>query len=743
MGRGCTILAHVKNNIGKIVESKLFKDLLHYTSNNRELTKEYYAVGTNEEFLSKVRDREEYKEDENGEITFKSLKELAKLDLATDKLIDVLNKDIHSGKYSYEDAVKKVQYFNENNIFSDKVLATMTLIGNNQYFVSVVPTVKNTTNEEGKQVGNTVNTNERENLHKTIRDKELQKRIIDILKRHKVSVKFIEGEKEGGRYSTENITNAENGLYALIDIVEGKHTTENLAEEAGHFAIGALGEHPLVKRLESILSDEETQREAIGAERFDSELLGNNPAREVAGKLVGKAFMRELGNGRVFFTLANRIANLAKRIFYNFTGNEVRWAAAKAEQVANRIAYQFVEGSSNFSVKNAIDIVETMNNASKSTNVKSYRDMVDQLGRLCKKLDAIANDKIAAEMSASLGFTAIAGADSAGKTALEYANEHIDALADSLAFDGIVQALIQITDYLGNGAQVDSLIGAVNLKNPSEFYSNMVRNARYLRQARAILDSAQIITDLAYKILDPNYQDGPLKVTNGTSLHDVKYQDFEGTWHTIDLERMIGSYKDLIGRKISRLSNLEQAYFVRFCENVYGSKYVNTAVGKLWKDIWHGESEGSKEVSISIANLVYGEGTHDIDMYHRFIASMSNNPDIIGQIADKMVKTCNKTADDMTSKYQEKLLILKDRAEKIGLKVEDLVELDDTGKPTGNFITPPAAPTQYGNKEEDFICKAYLADLGTDDVSQIYAVNHGEWERARDDFKKEKWEDLK
>ena len=72
-------MAHVKNSKGEVVVSRLYEDLLTYTSNNRRLTKEYYAVGTNQEFLDKVRDRVEF--DENGEITFKSLKEVANIEI--------------------------------------------------------------------------------------------------------------------------------------------------------------------------------------------------------------------------------------------------------------------------------------------------------------------------------------------------------------------------------------------------------------------------------------------------------------------------------------------------------------------------------------------------------------------------------------------------------------------------------------------------------------------------------------
>lgn len=736
MGGTCTILAHVRNSNGEVVESNLFKDLLHYTSNNRELAKQYYGVGTNETFLSKVREKEEYEEDENGEITFKSLKNLAKMDLETDKLIDTLNKDIHSGKYDYEDALRKVQNFNENNIFSDKVLATMIPVGN-QYFVSVIPLTKNVT-DRGKGKEEVVNSDEKSKLHDVVRNKELEKRILELLKRNKVSVKFIEGESEGGRYSTENIVNAENGLYGLIEIIEKGNTTETLAEEAGHFAVGALGDYPLVRRLENLLSDERVQREALGEEEYNHANLGNNPAREGAGKLVGDALQRDLGNGKVYYTLANRIANLAKRIFYNFTGNEVRWAAAKAEQIANKIAYQFVEGSNSFSVQNAINMQETMYNASYSLNVKTYRDLINELGSMCKTLDAIADDAFAAQNKASLAQTVISGSDSAGKNSMQYAAEHADMMADTLAFDGIVQALVQVTDFLGPGAQIDQMLASVNLQNPSEFYRNMAKNGRNLRQARTFLRSAEFIVNTATEALAKG-----LKLTNGVSLNDVRYCDVEGTWHTWDMAKNLNAYRSIIASKKSKLNALEASYFAAFCEDVYGKKYVSQTVGKLWHDIGEGNTSGVEEINTSIYDLVTGEGQHDIDLFHRYLGSMSNNPDIIGQIVDKLMKQSNKIADDLTLRYQEKLYILKDRAAKLELNIEDLFEKDDSGQYTGNLITPPAAPTVSQTSEEDFVCQAYLDDLQTNNIDEIYAVNHGAWERAREEHKKQHWEIFK
>lgn len=742
MGRACSLSAHVRNSKGEVVESKLWQDLSHYTS-NRELTKEYYTVGTNEEFLNKVRDKEEFEVDENGEITFKALKTLARIDLDTDKLIETLNKDIKSGKYSYAEALKKVQYFNENSAFSDKVLATMVHISGDQYFVSVVPTSKKVTDNKGKKHTEAINTDEKQKLHDTVRNKEMEQRIIDLLKRHQVSVKFLEGTKQGGRYSTENISQAENGLYGLIEVIQTGHTTDILAEEAGHFAVGALGEHTIVQRLESLLEDEHTQREVLG-EDYDTTSLGYNPAREVAGRLVGKALQRKLGKGSMINILANRVANFAKRVFYNFTGNEVRWAAAKAEQTANKIAYQFVEGNSKFSVHNALNIEETLRDASLSINVSTYTKTMNELGRLSKRLDSIADDAFAGELKATLGLVGLAGSDNLGKSALQYDEEQAEVMADSLAFDGIVQAVSQLSDYLGGGSQIDQLMGAVDLHNPAEFYANMARNGRYLRQARTFLKSAEIIIDIIQDALDSNNYNGILK-SNGESLEDAKYQDKFGTWHSINFKNTLTSCKAIIGKKKSSLNNLESNYFIRFCENIYGSKYVNTAAGMLWTNIWNGEDGSNDEQMKSIADMVQGNGVEDIDIFHRFLGSMANNPDIIGQIVDKLVKSANKDADDQTRKWQEQLSILKDRADKLGLNMDDLIERDENGVPTGNIITPPAQPTEHGNLEEDFICNAYIDDMGSDDhgVDDVYAVDHGKWERARDELKKAAWEEFK
>lgn len=737
MGKSCTILAYVKTPSGEVVESNLYKDLLHYTSNDRELTKEYYAVGTNQEFLAQVKDSEDFETDENGEITFHSLRTLSKMDLETDKLVKTLNEDIGEGEYSYTQAIEKIQRFNGTSEFADTMLATMHSIGKGRYYVSVVPKVKTVTDGKGKRQKEGSTSTEEKKLHDTIRNKELEDRIKDLLRRHKVSVKFLEADEEGGRYSTENAVKTEQGLWGLIEVNEKGKVSEVLAEEAGHFAIGALGDNPLVKRIEELLEDPAMQEEALGSAEYNSSMLGKNPPREVAGRLVGKALMNKLDNSTPYRTLANRIANLAKRVFYKITGNEVRWAVAKAEQIANKIAYGFVEGDNSFNVQNAIDIGETMRNSTLSINQQVYSKIIDELGRMCKQLDAFSEKQFASQTQASLALAVMAGTDSdSGESALQMAG----VFGEALAFDGIVQSLVQVTDYLTTGGEIDQLMEAVDLDNPADFYANMARNGKKLRQARAFLKSTAIILSTISSYLDHNNVKGTLKLPSGSTITNVNYQDEYGVWKTINMKHMLSVYKGLVEDKIEKLSILESHYFVKFCEDVYGSKYITTTTGILWSNVFskNKDDKAIGENTISIADMVEGLGMDDIDVFHRYLGSMSNNPDIIGQIVDKVVKAANKNADAKTIQYQERLIILKDRAEQLGLDTADLVEKDEKGIPTGNMITPPASQTLEGNREEDYIYDAYMDALG-----YVPAVNYGKWENARKKAIEDLWEDFK
>ena len=132
----CTVLAHVRNSNGEVVESNLFKDLLSHLP-TRELAKEYYSVGTNQDFLDRVRDKAKF--DENGEITFASLRKLANINVSQEQLLSTINKQIGSGTYNYQQAIARLQSFNRNSQFKDDFMATIKYNNEGKFELSVVP----------------------------------------------------------------------------------------------------------------------------------------------------------------------------------------------------------------------------------------------------------------------------------------------------------------------------------------------------------------------------------------------------------------------------------------------------------------------------------------------------------------------------------------------------------------------------------------------------------------------------
>ena len=255
----CSIIPRVKNKQGEFVDSELFSSLLHYT-NDREIAKQYYAVGTSPEFLSRVAN--EAKFDSNGEITFQSLRQLTKLKLSDEKIKQTLNKDIGAGVYDYNEAVSKLQSFNRASQYNDKYMATIISRPDGKVELSIVD--KNSTNTA--------------QLNDNIANRSLQERIKFYLNRAGVDYSFMDAsDRVNGRYSTINATRTADSLYQLIKVANNEQVDSSLSEEAGHFAVGALGNNPLVQRLERVLTPD--VQKAIMGEEYDTIAYRSNPAR--------------------------------------------------------------------------------------------------------------------------------------------------------------------------------------------------------------------------------------------------------------------------------------------------------------------------------------------------------------------------------------------------------------------------------------------------------------------------------
>lgn len=276
MGAYCVTHPHVRNNEGNVVKSQLFSDLLKFTGNDYNKSWEMYAVSQDKKFLARVESQAEF--DNNGELTFNSLRKLAKLDFENSRLMEEMNKELGSGVYSYDEAIDRLTKFNRESQFKDDYMATVTETKNGKMALQVVEKT------DANQVA----------LHDTIRNRSLSEQLDFLAKRKGVEIDITERDDEGGRYSTVNAEKKADGMYHLIRVSKGERMAENKAEESGHFAIAALNKSPLVQRLLKLLTPE-VQKAELGDE-YETAELGPRPEREVAGRLVGKALINKLGN---------------------------------------------------------------------------------------------------------------------------------------------------------------------------------------------------------------------------------------------------------------------------------------------------------------------------------------------------------------------------------------------------------------------------------------------------------------
>ena len=655
MGK-CTILAHVRNPKGEVVESRLYKDLLHYTSNNRQLTKEYYAVGTNESFLDKVRDDAEF--DENGEITFKSLQKLANLQVDEDTLIQVLNKDLGAGVITYDEAVSRMAAFNRNSSYNNSYMATITPAENGKYTLSVVKKTR------ANQVA----------LGEVISKQTLQNRIKYYLNKAGVSVEFMEAdERVHGRYSTENATQTANGLYQLIKIAKGEKVESALAEEAGHFAVAAMGNSPLMQRFFNLLT-EDVQRQILG-EDYDGKYLGDNARREVAGTIVGEALLGNIDRRSPWQALMHRIVNNIKKVFAHLKGDDIMKATLEAKELAEYIAEGFMSETFEGTVEEALQTRETLYSAPVSFNVRTYRDV---LGRL--KLQAAEMGSISKDLFEK--FNQITGQVEIGRDV-----NAPGILGDAIALEGITEAISLLSDLMKS--EIPALLDSVDFSNISDFYANMPRNAKALRAVRTYVKNV----DSIIKIIESATSTIPGAQTLQGDTHNVQILDALGNPVSHDLGKIAASLKSLLEGDdglVNSLMNKESQFFLQFLEQSLGSKYISRVARVIFK-LKKGEKliQFKSAEDISVNDLMRSLDS-DISLFERFIASMSNNSDVIGQIVDKVTKHANKLADDITRNDFEELQKLKNRfaqLKKRGLisDTREIYEVGYDGKLTGNI----------------------------------------------------------
>lgn len=172
-------------------------------------------------------------------------------------------------------------------------------------------------------------------------------------------------------------------MQKVINVAEGKAKADTLGEEAAHFLVELLGDHPLVTAMLKDISNyeiyEQVLSEYVGIEGYDDLTL----RKEAVGKMIAKILVaKETGEKfpqkqlSWFDAFIGYIKNLFKRI----SSAEIREAISPFEVAANKILESDISGLSfdNYSKNTPIQMYEL------SDGQKASRDAL--LKRLSEKV---------------------------------------------------------------------------------------------------------------------------------------------------------------------------------------------------------------------------------------------------------------------------------------------------------------------------------------------------------------------
>lgn len=638
MAKSCVLRPKVRKANGEITESKLFDNLLFATS-NRAKTKEYYSIGTNEEFLDIVRDKAKF--DSNGEITMKSLNDLAELNINEEDLIRTLNQEIEAGEYSYEEALSRMQLFNKNHKMNDSYMATITNSNNGKVKLEIVHN----------------NEDNREKLIETINGRVLQDRLKYKLSTLGVEVGFLDKPNINGRYSTENAEKTASGMYNLINIAHGEKGNEALAEETGHFIIGALGNNPLVDRLLNVLTPQ-MQQSLLGEDKY-LELMGRvNPDREVAGYLVGEALRTEPDKTNIVGKLINRIINTAKRIFYKIKGDDISYMKVQARELAEKIADNFMSDSFEGSVDKALEISETLYDADDSAATRTLKKVVKILHAQAIRM----KDLQSKNAKTYFQLLDIAQAKS------DYVFNPNTPGLDSITINRLLEVLAALPEELKS---IQERLATVKIG-----YDDInSENAKIIREAELFITNTVEIKKIIDNLIAP---------IEGTSTNLIAEADVLNALRicsgTIN-QMLSGDDRGKTGL-ISVVEVKRKEFYAKFLEHGLGSRYVNIAAKKIFK--------GAKLESISEQKLLLDElleSQDDEGAFHAWMTSMSNAKSITNQIVNRMFRRLKKVANDRVLEVQNQLDVLRSELDSIGGNTREFYEVDpNTNQLTGNFI---------------------------------------------------------
>ena len=350
-------------------------------------------------------------------------------------------------------------------------------------------------------------------------------------------------------------------------------------------------------------------------------------------------------------------------------------ASLEAKEIAEYVAAGFMSDKFEGTVEEALSTRETLYSAPSSFNVRTFRDVLGKLKVQASEMGQISSDLFKK-------FNQLAGQVELGRDV-----NSPGIFGDAIALEGIAEAVSLMHDLMQ--AEIPDLLASVDFGDISDFYANMPRNAKALRAVRVYAKNALAIIDIIEKATStvPGAQSLQGDISN------IQIVDALGNPVSHNLLDIANSLKSILSSRnglLNELANKESQFFLRFLEDSLGSTYLSRAARVIFK-LKKGEKliqfKGAEDIPISDLMKTLDS---DISFFEKWIASMSNSSDVIGQIVDKTAKYANKVADDITRNDFAELQKIKNRFEELRKRklisdTRELYEVGLDGKLTGNI----------------------------------------------------------
>lgn len=643
MKKDCAIIPKVFNKKGIKVDSRLFKDLLSFNSNNRQKAYNQYLIIQSEDFINNYLPKLEV--DENGEPTIHSLLEKTNLDkyINQEQILEVLNRKIGfykreadrpayylDNKENYDKLIKKVIEFNTTSDFKNEYIARIIRIPDNESHrlflgVRVYPKTKLYSIEADKME---YNYSLNEKLKNILASKGISIGSLTTLE-ERLGVSGV-AEFDIAKVSAE-------GLIELIRLANGERGEKALPEEFAHCIFEML-DNNLSDRFMNLLYKDNLVLDILGNDYNEYYSLYNGDqvrlAKEAAGKLLAKHLLNEetIPN-KPYKNLLERIISYIKNILKKLDIITIKEAMVDADKQFGDLAKGILNGT----LDNSINI---KNISSSDRLFKITKDRVERDKKLL-------NNIIKNELKRYKVYEGRSG------------KETFDAKQKAF-IDGLTQSLEENQEIEGIYSFVNTALDELKKVNKRllEINSSPVSSnekARVLRDVRNYIFS--------YKHMASEIREA---VIDEERYEDNRYNE--------GIKETLNSLSNLLDDLYIRYTNESMPIFIDFIKPFLGNTIV----------VPFGKYKGKK---IRVEELVK-IADRDISFFDRWLDSMADSSDYMIKILDQAIKDSKDNARLKTIDIMKELQSAHMKLEKSGIKDTDwMFEVDSNGNKTGNYIS--------------------------------------------------------